>query len=176
MRTASGASKDRPTKSQLLATVAAMAPSLAIGEWHAATSDLDRRAGAGKYEQPLATKPISVVIAIISCCILACFTVNKARFVTDWCRLPYIQWLVLIIYAMSFAFVLGSSILQFGSGSDLNYDTCSATIILCLSAYVATKVFIYLFLVDRVHIVRESRKLRLKSKLYLTNSFGMMGM
>ncbi|KAI7924607.1 hypothetical protein M0657_001033 [Pyricularia oryzae] len=66
---------------------------------------------------------------------------------------------------MSFTFVFGSSILQFGFGSELNYATCSAATFLCLGAYVATK----------VHIVRDSSKSRLRSKLYLVNSFGMMG-
>lgn len=47
---------------------------------------------------------------------------------------------VLSIYTMSFTFVFGSSILQFGFGSELNYATCSAATFLCLGAYVATKV------------------------------------
>ncbi|KAI6374675.1 hypothetical protein MCOR25_003138 [Pyricularia grisea] len=136
-----------------------MAPSTATAtSWAtAAGGSLLTRRGGGKYEQPFATKPISVVIALTSCCILACFT------------------MVLAIYFMSFSFVFGSSILQFGFGSELNYATCSTTTFLCLGAYVATKVFIYLFLVDRVHIVRDSSKARLRSKLYLLNSFGMMG-
>ncbi|TLD23874.1 hypothetical protein PspLS_06477 [Pyricularia sp. CBS 133598] len=153
-----------------------MAPSIAAAtSWATATNELLTRRGGGKYEQPFATKPVSIVIALISCCILACFTMNKARVVRSWFRLPYIQWLVLSIYFMSFTFVFGSSILQFGFGSELNYATCSAATFLCLGAYVATKVFIYLFLVDRVHIVRDSSTPRLRSRLYLVNSFGMMG-
>ncbi|TLD29197.1 hypothetical protein PspLS_03459 [Pyricularia sp. CBS 133598] len=33
---------------------------------------LARRSGAGVYEQPLASKPISVLLAIIGCCVLSC--------------------------------------------------------------------------------------------------------
>jgi hypothetical protein len=35
--------------------------------------------------------------------------------------------------------------------------------------------FIYLFLVEKAYIIRGSTKPRLKSKLYLFNSFGMVG-
>ncbi|KAK1991771.1 hypothetical protein LX36DRAFT_589774, partial [Colletotrichum falcatum] len=35
--------------------------------------------------------------------------------------------------------------------------------------------FIYLFMVERAHIIRQTRKPRMKSKLYLVNSFGMLG-
>ncbi|GKT90093.1 hypothetical protein Ct61P_07943 [Colletotrichum tofieldiae] len=58
---------------------------------------------------------------------------------------------VILIYFFSFLFVFGTSILQFGFGADLNFHTCSAATLFCLGA-------------------------RLKSKLYLLNSFGMLGM
>ncbi|TLS24642.1 hypothetical protein PpBr36_08318, partial [Pyricularia pennisetigena] len=136
------------------------------------TTVLTRRDGrgvtSGIYEQPIASKPISVLLAIIGCCVLSCC-------LSIWMRLPYIQWMVLMIYVVSLLFVLGNSILQFGLGSELNYSTCMAAEFLCLSTYALTKVFIYLFLVDRVHIVQESRKSRFKSRQYLINSFGMMG-
>lgn len=45
-----------------------------------------------------------------------------------------------MIYFVSFIFVLGNSILQFGLGSELNYSTCMAAEFLCLSTYALTKV------------------------------------
>ncbi|KAK2053066.1 hypothetical protein LY76DRAFT_582425 [Colletotrichum caudatum] len=81
---------------------------------------------------------------------------------------------VLLIYLFSFVFVFGTSILQFGYGADLNLHTCSAATFFCLGGYVTTK-FIYLFMVERAHIIRQTRKRRLRSKLYLVNSFGMLG-
>ncbi|KAI6350911.1 hypothetical protein MCOR25_010294 [Pyricularia grisea] len=140
----------------------------AIGEAAKATV-LTRRDGggvtSGVYEQPIASKPISVLLAIMGCCVLSCCLMTKTSSITSWIRLPYIQWMVLMIYFVSFLFVLGNSILQFGLGSELNYSTCMAAEFLCLSTYALTK----------VHIVQESRKSRLKSRIYLINSFGMMG-
>ncbi|WDK18616.1 hypothetical protein CGRA01v4_09901 [Colletotrichum graminicola] len=82
---------------------------------------------------------------------------------------------VLLIYFFSFVFVFGTSILQFGYGADLNFHTCSAATFFCLAGYVSTKKFIYLFMVERAHIIRQTRKSRFKSKLYLINSLGMLG-
>ncbi|KAL5878633.1 hypothetical protein ACKVWH_007799 [Pyricularia oryzae] len=137
----------------------------AIGGATRADHMLARRGGGGVYEQPLASKPVSVLLAIVGCCVLSCCLMSKTLTITSWMRLPYIQWMVLMIYFVSFIFVLGNSILQFGLGSELNYSTCMAAEFLCLSTYALTK----------VHIVQESRKSRLKSRIYLINSFGMMG-
>ncbi|TKW49409.1 hypothetical protein CTA1_2760, partial [Colletotrichum tanaceti] len=95
--------------------------------------------------------------------------------VKNWRILPWTMWLVLLIYFFSFLFVFSASILQFAFGADLNIQTCSAAMLFCLGAYVTTK-FVYLFMVDRAHIIRQTRKGRLRSKLYLVNSFGMLGM
>ncbi|TLS27631.1 hypothetical protein PpBr36_04337 [Pyricularia pennisetigena] len=157
-----------------------MAPSIAaVTPWATAADGLLTKRGGGKYQQPFATRPISVIIALISCCILACFTsmlsASPIEPPLQAARIFLPSTVVLSIYFTSFTFVFGSSVLQFGFGSELNYATCSAATFLCLGAYVATKVFIYLFLVDRVHIVRDSSTPRLRSKLYLLNSFGMMG-
>ncbi|KAI8307363.1 hypothetical protein K4K59_010956 [Colletotrichum sp. SAR11_240] len=56
----------------------------------------------------------------------------------------------------------------------MNFAACSAATLFCLGAYVSTK-FIYLFMVDRAHIIRQTSKPRMKSKLYIFNSFGMLG-
>ncbi|KAF6788147.1 hypothetical protein CSOJ01_15091 [Colletotrichum sojae] len=132
------------------------------------------RASINHEPQPLAGKVVSVIVALISACTIASLFV------------------VVFIYFFSFLFVFGTSILQFGFGTDLNYETCSAATLFCLGAYVSTK-FIYLFMVDRAvgvylpwlccavdlpmsqHIIRQTSKSRLKSKLYIFNSFGMLG-
>ncbi|TPX17497.1 uncharacterized protein E0L32_003140 [Thyridium curvatum] len=77
--------------------------------------------------------------------------------------------IVLTIYASAFAFVLSSTLLEFGYPLDQDAVACGAATILCLSAYIVVKVVYFLFLIDRVHIVRGAVGSRLKSRLYMFN-------
>lgn len=129
----------------------------------------------GWYRTPEGGKAASVLVAILSLCLLSGLLTHKCLKVTDWKTLPWIMWLVILTYGFSFIFVVSSSFLQMAFGTDKNFDACSAATIICLGLYVVTKVFIYLFLVDRVHIIRDTSKSRLRSKLYIFNSFGMIG-
>ncbi|OHE91501.1 hypothetical protein CORC01_13197 [Colletotrichum orchidophilum] len=52
----------------------------------------------------------------------------------------------------------------------MDFLPCSAAGILCLTAYIVIKL-VYLFMVDKVHVIRSTTKSRLKSKLYVFNSF-----
>ncbi|KAK8070591.1 hypothetical protein PG997_010794 [Apiospora hydei] len=99
---------------------------------------------------------------------------------------------VIAIYVDSLLFMLGSSLTQFTLDANDNVRVCRATILLCITAYLSSKLLIYLFLVDRAvsvhmasvspsplmmashlrfvleqHIVRGTAKSRFKSKLYL---------
>ncbi|OHW89922.1 hypothetical protein CSPAE12_11513 [Colletotrichum incanum] len=141
----------------------------------AAVEAVVRRASINHSPEPLAGKVVSIIVAMISACLLASLFIMRWLSVKDWRILPWTMWLVILIYFFSFLFVFGTSILQFGFGADLNFHTCSAATLFCLGAYVTTK-FIYLFMVDRAHIIRQTRKSRLKSKLYLLNSFGMLSL
>ncbi|KAK2042160.1 hypothetical protein LZ31DRAFT_624395 [Colletotrichum somersetense] len=133
-----------------------------------------RRAAINHTPEPRVGKVISIVVAMLSACLLASLFVVRWLSVRDWRILPWTMWLVLLIYFSSFLFVFGTSILQFGYGADLNFHTCSVATFFCLGGYVTTK-FIYLFMVERAHIIRQTRKRRLRSKLYIVNSFGMLG-
>jgi hypothetical protein len=57
---------------------------------------------------------------------------------------------VFAIYVDSWLFVFATAVLQFGFGVDSALSICEAAILLCLVFYVTTKVFIYLFLVEKV--------------------------
>ncbi|EFQ30368.1 uncharacterized protein GLRG_05512 [Colletotrichum graminicola M1.001] len=130
-----------------------------------------RRASINHVPEPRAGKVVSIIVAMMSACLVASLFVVRWLSVRDWRILPWTMWLVLLIYFFSFVFVFGTSILQFGYGADLNFHTCSAATFFCLAGYVSTK-FIYLFMVERAHIIRQTRKSRFKSKLYLINSLG----
>ncbi|GKT57375.1 hypothetical protein ColTof4_11521 [Colletotrichum tofieldiae] len=116
-------------------------------------------AGLHKTE-PLGGTIMSVIICLVSLSIISGFFV------------------VLAVYTDSYLFVFVTAILQFALGVNTNIQICDGAILLCLVCYITTKVLIYLFLVEkaqRKHIIRGATKSRLKSKLYIFNSFGMLG-
>lgn len=49
------------------------------------------------------------------------------------------------VYVTSFAFVFGTAVLKFGVGLDTSNMACDSAILLCLVAYVSTKVSCFLF-------------------------------
>ncbi|KHN94015.1 uncharacterized protein MAM_08144 [Metarhizium album ARSEF 1941] len=82
---------------------------------------------------------------------------------------------VFAIYIDSYLFVFATAILQQSVGVNSSLSTCEGAILLCLACYVSTK-FIYLFLVEKAHFVRGTSKKRMRSKLYMFNCFGMLGL
>ncbi|KAK4226444.1 hypothetical protein QBC38DRAFT_228773 [Podospora fimiseda] len=128
------------------------------------------------YTEPLTGMVISVILAMISLVIISAFLTQRYLAVKIWARLPFVQWIVFAIYADSFLFVFATGILQFGFGVGYSMSVCESAILLCLACYVTTKILIYIFLVEKAFIIRSgTKKLRMRSKLYLFNSFGMIG-
>ncbi|KAK3315308.1 hypothetical protein B0H66DRAFT_642552 [Apodospora peruviana] len=122
-----------------------------------ATRDAGFVDGEEEYKEPLSGMVISVILAMVSLVIISSFMI------------------VFAIYGDSFMFVFATAILQFGFGVDHSLSVCESAILLCLVCYVTTKL-IYLFLVEKAHIIRSgNKKLRLRSRLYIFNSFGMIG-
>ncbi|KAL2061324.1 hypothetical protein VTL71DRAFT_7597 [Oculimacula yallundae] len=125
-------------------------------------------------EIPRAGMVISTALTMLTISILAiCFSRRIPSPSKELSKVPLTRWLILIIYADSILFIFVTAILQHGFGLNLNMSTCSAAILLCLVCYMTTKL-IYYFLVEKVYIIRSISKPRLKSKLYLFNTFGML--
>ncbi|KAH6713901.1 hypothetical protein BKA61DRAFT_689243 [Leptodontidium sp. MPI-SDFR-AT-0119] len=116
---------------------------------------------------------VSVIISLLSMATLSVCLSRRVQNVRNWSKLPLVCWLILIIYADSILFVSGTAIISQGFGVDSSASICSTALLLCLSCYLTTK-FIYYFLVERVYIIRRKSNSRLKDKLYLFNSFGML--
>ncbi|KAK0674440.1 hypothetical protein QBC41DRAFT_238912 [Cercophora samala] len=128
------------------------------------------------YSEPLVGMVISVILAMVSLVIISSFLTQRFLAVKLWSRLPFVQYLVFAIYADSFLFVFATGILQFGFGVGYSVSVCESAILLCLACYVTTKQLIYMFLVEKAFIIRSgSKRRRMTSKLYLFNSFGMIG-
>ncbi|KAJ9141846.1 Ring finger domain protein [Pleurostoma richardsiae] len=149
-----------------------MVPPVAVRDGGSAANA--RATNPNAHMEPKAGLIVSVFLSLTSLAILSIFLTQRFSTVKVWSRVPYVVWLVFLIYADSFLFVFATAVLQFGFGVDSSRSLCGAAIILCLICYVSTK-FIYLFLVEKVYIIRGSKKRRMQSKLYIFNSFGMIG-
>ncbi|OLN95292.1 hypothetical protein CCHL11_04737 [Colletotrichum chlorophyti] len=142
----------------------------------APASLLPRADPAGLHAvEPLTGTIMSVIICLVSISIISGFLAQRGAAIKNWKRIPFVVWLVLLIYTDSYLFVFVTAILQFALGVNTNIQICDGAILLCLVCYITTKVLIYLFLVEKAHIIRGATKPRLKSKLYIFNSFGMLG-
>ncbi|GKU12862.1 unnamed protein product [Fusarium langsethiae] len=100
---------------------------------------------------PIGGDTMSVIVSLASISVLSIFL------------------LVLIIYVDSYGFVFTSAILTQVFGLNTSFNICHGAIILCLVCYVTTKILIYVFLVEKAHVIRSSTTRRRNSGLYLFN-------
>ncbi|KAJ7759440.1 hypothetical protein DFH07DRAFT_741207 [Mycena maculata] len=82
-------------------------------------------------------------------------------------RLTWARICVLLIFLDSYFFMFSSGLLIFGVGLQKNTTTCAAGIFLCVLFYTSSKVLIYAFLTEKVYIVWDSGRSRLRSPVYL---------
>ncbi|POS74194.1 hypothetical protein DHEL01_v207412 [Diaporthe helianthi] len=127
------------------------------------------------HHTPVVGTTISVVVSLVSLTIISSFLTQKYAAVKSWRMLPCAMWLVVAVYVDSFSFVFVTAILKYGLGVNSAYAVCDAAILLCLVGYVSTKL-IYLFLVEKAFIIRGGLKPRLRSKMWVFNAFGMLGL
>ncbi|KAM0359309.1 hypothetical protein ACHAO7_007815 [Fusarium culmorum] len=100
---------------------------------------------------PIGGDTMSVIVSLASVSVLSIFL------------------FVLIIYVDSYGFVFTSAILTQVFGLNTSFNICHGAIILCLVCYVTTKILIYVFLVEKAHVIRSSTTRRRNSGLYLFN-------
>ncbi|KAH6990548.1 hypothetical protein BKA56DRAFT_210192 [Ilyonectria sp. MPI-CAGE-AT-0026] len=134
------------------------------------------RADKGGAPVPIGGDIMGLLVALASISVLSICLYQRCTAIKVWNSLPLVVWLVFAIYIDSVLFVVVTAILQQIFGVNSSYAMCHGAILLCLVCYVTTKIFIYLFLVEKAHIIRGSPKKRLESKLYCFNSFGMLGL
>jgi len=83
-------------------------------------------------------------------------------------RLPPIRLYLLVVYAWGICLIISEAVLRFGFGVT-NKRICLAAILLCLVFYVVDKVLMYLFLVERVYVVRYDRRSRWRDRWCILN-------
>ncbi|KAF7549447.1 hypothetical protein G7Z17_g6374 [Cylindrodendrum hubeiense] len=133
------------------------------------------RSDKGGAPVPIAGDVMGLLVALASISVLSICLHQRITAIKVWTNLPLVVWLVFVIYSDSMLFVVVTAILQQIFGVNSSYAMCHGAILLCLVCYMTTK-FIYVFLVEKAHIIRSTTKTRLQSKLYCFNSFGMLGL
>ncbi|VDB85304.1 unnamed protein product [Peniophora sp. CBMAI 1063] len=119
-----------------------------------------------------------MALQVLSCCIhmfgvsvlTHCISrrVTSAQFPT-WASV-FDSWprvCVVLAFVDSWLFVLSSGISIFGIGLESNESSCEAAIILCIAFYGTSKMLIYLFLIEKVHVVWTPEKPRFQSWVYI---------
>ncbi|KAJ3473504.1 hypothetical protein NLG97_g10269 [Lecanicillium saksenae] len=127
----------------------------------------------GQVPVPMPGQVVNVILSLAATTALSHFLTQRILAIKVWRRLPLVVWLVFAIYCDSYCFVFATAILQHAFGVNRNLIICRGAIILCLVCYVTTKIVSILPM--NVHVIRGSAKRRLQSKLYIFNSFGMLG-
>ncbi|KAI5791318.1 hypothetical protein FPQ18DRAFT_259619 [Pyronema domesticum] len=143
-----------------------MAPRLT--EYYANGTRIEEAAGGITKEAFISSITLSMVaITVVSFCLA-----RRLAGVSRHRRLPLARWLIFGIFIDNWLFIFSSTVLQSSFGLNTSLKTCDAGILLCSVCYLSSKL-IYLFLVEKVFIIRGNRE-RWKDKLFLFNTFGML--
>ncbi|KAF9260652.1 hypothetical protein L218DRAFT_932072 [Marasmius fiardii PR-910] len=117
---------------------------------------------------------LSSLIYFLGLSILAHCISRRAKTdgLTSWTSLKAISWprmCVDLIFIDSWLFLITSGILIFGVGLETVEGACTAGIFICVLFYATSKVLIYCFLAEKVHLVWSptAGKRRLRSPVYL---------
>ncbi|KAI0047745.1 hypothetical protein FA95DRAFT_1189152 [Auriscalpium vulgare] len=91
------------------------------------------------------------------------FTSWQSVVQTSWARLC-----LLLVFLDSWLFLFLSGVFVFGVGLEINPSICSASIYLCIAFYATSKILIYFFLIEKVHLVwNPLTTSRFKSPVYV---------
>ncbi|KEQ72318.1 hypothetical protein M436DRAFT_27196, partial [Aureobasidium namibiae CBS 147.97] len=125
-------------------------------------------------EVPEAARVITMALSMITISVLAICLTRRMQLVTNWKTLPLTNILIIAIYVDSFLFIFCTAVLSKAYSLNQSAGICDGAILLCLASYMTTKIMIYYFLVEKVHIIRTTNTSRMKSKLWLFNFFGVI--
>lgn len=116
----------------------------------------------------------SISLAMVAISVVSFCLARRLTSVRDVRNLALARWLILAVFFDSWLFVLSSTILQASFGLNSSHQACDTGILLCLVCYLSSKVLLYFFLVEKVHVIRGNNDSRWKDKLFVFNCFGMM--
>ncbi|KKY13619.1 hypothetical protein UCDDS831_g08856 [Diplodia seriata] len=116
------------------------------------------------------TSPTIYTIASMTCMLALSFMLgSRARHLrlNNISRTNFVRQLVVLMYILGIIFIVALAILSNGLGIR-TYADCHAAIIMCLAFYMGSKLLLYLFLVERAHVIRAPSTRRLSDKVWLT--------
>ncbi|KDN37517.1 hypothetical protein RSAG8_10116, partial [Rhizoctonia solani AG-8 WAC10335] len=115
---------------------------------------------------------LSSVVHLFGCSVIAfCFarrTTGDAFFSWQtWLSMSWPRLCVLLVFLDSWLFLFSTGILITGVGMSSSFINCSLGIYACILLYAGSKILIYFFLIEKVHVVwGGTHQPRLHSKVY----------
>ncbi|TCD62027.1 hypothetical protein EIP91_007545 [Steccherinum ochraceum] len=117
---------------------------------------------------------LSEVLSLLGITLLSHYISRRVRLVdiSSWRGLKQVSFprlLTVATFCDSWAFLFTTSILVHGLGLELNLAVCTAAVFSCIGFYATSKLFIFLYLAEKVHIVWSptQSKSRIKSPVYI---------
>lgn len=89
---------------------------------------------------------------------------------TSLANINYARGLVVALYVVSWAFTTIAAVLT--STNAGNLVSCTVSIFVCLSLYAASKIIIYLFLIEKVYVVSSVASTRQNTFVRFEKKFG----
>ncbi|XP_014554067.1 hypothetical protein COCVIDRAFT_105956 [Bipolaris victoriae FI3] len=134
--------------------------------------DIARQASF-KYGDPVKLRISLVVISKLCLCLLAGLLGYRIRQFNQHLlkNMTLTHVYIFIDYISAMTFIIAAAIVHNGLGITTN-EVCKAAIRLCLLFYTASKVSMYLFLVERVHVLRAPYRSRWSDYLWLFSTIG----
>jgi len=92
-------------------------------------------------------------VSILAHCLSRRLAVEELFTLRGWKDLTWPRLCVLLVFLDSWLFLFTCGVLIFGIGLDHGDSACSLSIYLCIAFYGSSKLFIYCFLIEKVHVV-----------------------
>ncbi|KAF9582132.1 hypothetical protein BGW38_000607 [Lunasporangiospora selenospora] len=117
-------------------------------------------------QQPNISTIISLLVSLLAISLMSVLFGRKTSG-TSMANINYARGLVISLYMISWAFTTIAAILT--STNTGNIMSCTLSIFVCLSLYAASKIIIYLFLIEKVYVVSSVTTTRKDTMLYRLN-------
>lgn len=108
-------------------------------------------------------------VSILAHCLSRRLVYEELSSLDGWKDLGWPRFCVLLVFLDSWLFLFTCGVLIFGVGLERGIAICSLSIYLCIAFYGTSKLFIYCFLIEKVHIVwaPTSGAKRFRSPVYI---------
>ncbi|KAF9961917.1 hypothetical protein BGZ72_001024 [Mortierella alpina] len=117
-------------------------------------------------QRPDTATVVSLLVSLMAISLMSVLFGRKTSG-TSMANINYARGLVIGLYVISWSFTTLAAILT--STNTGNIMSCTLSIFVCLSLYAASKIIIYLFLIEKVYVVSSVTTTRMQTTLYRIN-------